>query len=116
MLRGDHAGREGRAVAKHRRMLGVELGDPDGLQAARRPAARDDRDRVAGIAERACVHADDLLDAAEDRRRGVMEEDDAEPAPPHLLTGAAPRATREPPPVTDTLRPVRRTRNEMLES
>ena len=116
MLGGDLTAREGGAVAEHRRMLRVELRDPHDRDAARGAAPRDDRHLVAGALRGPGMHAHDVLDASEDGWRGVVDEDDAPRPAAHTPAGAEARATRDPPPVTVTLRPERRTRNVMRES
>jgi hypothetical protein len=59
-------------------MAGVGEGDPHELDPgiARRAATGDDPDAVARVGDEAGVLADDLLDAADDRRRGVVEDGD----------------------------------------
>src|SRR5205823_8131978 len=107
--------RERSEVTQHARVSRVDLGNVCEAHALRRPAPTgDDRDVRARVAERDRVRPHDLLDSAEDRGSGVVDEEDAWTPARHAVAAAL--VTRPRPPTMRSPRWLRRTRKVTRES
>ena len=81
--------RERPKITEHALVPRIDLGDADEAHALRRAAASgDDGDVGPGVVERGRMRAHDLLDTTEDRRSGVVDEDDARPPARHAVAAA----------------------------
>ena len=81
--------RERAKITQHALVLRVDLGDADEAHALRRAAASgNDGDVGPGVVKSCRMRAHDLLDTTEDRRSGVVHEDDTRPPARHAVAAA----------------------------